>query len=560
MDPLSIATACVSLTAGVTNLTMRITVFVSEVKGARKDMDAVAREITSLHLCLGALKDDGTRAEALFSESMRKNIHEIILNCDIIVQQINDVLIKLSSGRLGRRIQWSLIERDQMNALRSSLESNKTALEVALTVGTISMLTKQKRHLVSQQTEITDLVIKTTAIDITTRQIHARVGVLQDIKQDTGHIKDLAVQIAELRAQLNILGTTGSGSSRKLQDFIDHTKAHAESLLDPFVPLFEQSLQVEVSPRDAVQRADALTDSNNLKSNIDAIMDWADRQTRPDIAPGALLDARTQTVAQGQQHNTLEATANGSCSSCGRPYGEQTRSGIAVSHITSLSSEAKRTVDIIVIDDSAENGSTSFHVSVSLSDTVGHIKTQMERHLLRQLGPQDVLVCGWLEETMALNPILTLEQTPLRHGSYVTLNKCERGSTIVNIRRRLTSRYTSNFIYHVPLGATVDDLRKFVASQRIKLPEMVQYWVQQNTNLESRPSEFRCTEGSTFTIYWVSPMRRASMPPDIAVAMLESWWKYDWDEDLGWKRCRHWEVKDPSERQKQKEEFSFLRA
>jgi len=58
MDPISIAGCCVSLAAGVSNLTMKVTLFALEVRSAKKDMDAVARELASLEICLMALEHD----------------------------------------------------------------------------------------------------------------------------------------------------------------------------------------------------------------------------------------------------------------------------------------------------------------------------------------------------------------------------------------------------------------------------------------------------------------------------------------------------------------------
>jgi hypothetical protein len=89
-------------------------------------MDAVQRELASLSLCLEALRIDCSSRLVDFPEAIRGNLTQALINCDVITQQINELLNKLSSGRLGRRIQWSFNSRDDMAKLRSSLEAHKS--------------------------------------------------------------------------------------------------------------------------------------------------------------------------------------------------------------------------------------------------------------------------------------------------------------------------------------------------------------------------------------------------------------------------------------------------
>jgi hypothetical protein len=48
MDPFSITVGCVGLTGGIANLSSHIAQFVSEVRSARKDMEAVSSALSSL--------------------------------------------------------------------------------------------------------------------------------------------------------------------------------------------------------------------------------------------------------------------------------------------------------------------------------------------------------------------------------------------------------------------------------------------------------------------------------------------------------------------------------
>lgn len=135
MDPLSITSACSSLLIGVTKLSVQITNFVSSVRGARRDIDAVSRELTSLALCLETLRNESATAE--FPDDFRGNLLSVLGNCDAVVKEIADVLVRLQRSVSAGRMQWSMSGRDEVNRLRSSLESHKSALEIALDLMTL---------------------------------------------------------------------------------------------------------------------------------------------------------------------------------------------------------------------------------------------------------------------------------------------------------------------------------------------------------------------------------------------------------------------------------------
>lgn len=105
MDPFSITTNCVGLAAEATNLLMRISVFVSEVRNARNGMDAVMRELVSLQLCLGVLRDDEQQRHVAYPENMKHQINTILVNIELVFDDMRQLLSNLSAGRLGRRIQ-----------------------------------------------------------------------------------------------------------------------------------------------------------------------------------------------------------------------------------------------------------------------------------------------------------------------------------------------------------------------------------------------------------------------------------------------------------------------
>jgi hypothetical protein len=58
---LAITIACASLISGIVTLSQQIATFVSSVRNARKDMDAVSRELSFLKLSLEALGGNSSK-------------------------------------------------------------------------------------------------------------------------------------------------------------------------------------------------------------------------------------------------------------------------------------------------------------------------------------------------------------------------------------------------------------------------------------------------------------------------------------------------------------------
>ncbi|KAJ9661665.1 hypothetical protein H2198_001841 [Neophaeococcomyces mojaviensis] len=230
MDPISIACGAVSLTAGISTLLMRISLFVTEVRSARKDMDAVTRELMSLQLCLEALRDDEQQRHIAYPQDMRNSINNILVNIELVFDEMRKLLVKLSSCRMNRRVQWALLEQQEMNKLRSSLEANKMALEVALTVNTISMLASQRKHMIAQNENIVTLIQQTDNIEATTGRIDNKLNVLGDIQRDTAKIDNIGLELINLRDQLTNL-TKQSNGQQVLKLFITQSRSCTQSLV-----------------------------------------------------------------------------------------------------------------------------------------------------------------------------------------------------------------------------------------------------------------------------------------------------------------------------------------
>jgi hypothetical protein len=127
---LAVAVACASLTSSIITLSKQIVTFASDFRDARKDMEAVSRELSSLTLCLKSLHDDSSKFQ--LPVSLQQNLVGVLRNCDDVTKEMRELLQMLSSENLGRRVQWSIGARDEMNKLRSRLEAHKSAIDIAL--------------------------------------------------------------------------------------------------------------------------------------------------------------------------------------------------------------------------------------------------------------------------------------------------------------------------------------------------------------------------------------------------------------------------------------------
>ena len=129
---LGVAHTCVSVLSTVTTLSIQIHSFVSQVRDARKDMDAVSRELSSLSFCLKTLQDDCENGKVAYPEILQQTLVGVLQNCEKVLTEMQELLRKMSSGNIGRRVQWSLTGRDDMMKLKSGLEAHKATIDIAL--------------------------------------------------------------------------------------------------------------------------------------------------------------------------------------------------------------------------------------------------------------------------------------------------------------------------------------------------------------------------------------------------------------------------------------------
>jgi len=229
MDPVSIAAGSASLAASAITLGRNITSFISDVRNARKDMDAIMRELMSLRLCIVAIGDDDENGHMSFTAEMREQIRKILVNIEFVFNEINAILRRLSSGRLGRRVQWTVSERDTMSKWRSSLEANKAALDIALTTNTISMLAQQWTSLDKQGNDLKTVLEQTHAISLTTTTISNKLDALTVAQRDISNLSSITEEMTNLRQQMSGLSKE---NQQKIQVFMNQSEACMQSMLD----------------------------------------------------------------------------------------------------------------------------------------------------------------------------------------------------------------------------------------------------------------------------------------------------------------------------------------
>lgn len=136
-DPLTIVGTCFSLIASIGKLSTEIYSFVSRVREAHRDLDAVLKELSSLGLCLETLRNDAMVTSKRVPPPLEHRVVLVLVNTAEVVQDMNDMLDTLSSDKFGNKMRWAIYGQADMNKLRSRLESHKASLEITLALLTL---------------------------------------------------------------------------------------------------------------------------------------------------------------------------------------------------------------------------------------------------------------------------------------------------------------------------------------------------------------------------------------------------------------------------------------
>jgi hypothetical protein len=133
MDPLSISTGCISLISAITKISVEVTSFVRSVRAARRDLDAISRELLSLKTLLELLADDASQnSNNAFLLTLQTQVAGIVSNCTLVLEEIGHVLKKHEGTKFTKAAHWAMSGSQDVQKLRLSLEAHKSALEIAL--------------------------------------------------------------------------------------------------------------------------------------------------------------------------------------------------------------------------------------------------------------------------------------------------------------------------------------------------------------------------------------------------------------------------------------------
>ena len=132
MDPLTIVTAAVSLTAGIAKASFAVSEFLRDAHDASRDLDSVCKELQALAAVVDPLTRSLTRARgaSVLPDDLITQIGETLEGCDAVVDQIAANVRKYQRDKVWNKAKWALFGQGDMQKLRESLEAYKMALSL----------------------------------------------------------------------------------------------------------------------------------------------------------------------------------------------------------------------------------------------------------------------------------------------------------------------------------------------------------------------------------------------------------------------------------------------
>jgi hypothetical protein len=138
MDPLSIATGCITLITVAASCTRCITEFAVNCRDARHDLAAMSRDLSDLDMTLHILKDDTeSNGSNQLPENLRQRICAIMDNCNTVLVELKTLIEKYDSAGIQRTTRWALSGRKDAEKIRSSLQAHKGALGLVVEATTL---------------------------------------------------------------------------------------------------------------------------------------------------------------------------------------------------------------------------------------------------------------------------------------------------------------------------------------------------------------------------------------------------------------------------------------
>jgi hypothetical protein len=131
MDIANVSSACVSALAGVAHLSNQISIFTVSVRDARRDTDAVSREVASLSLYLEAIRDDSMIIT--YTESISEDLLAVLRNSESATYSMATFVEQCSA----RETQWDANDVENMARLLRYIEWQTCSLKIALNMNSL---------------------------------------------------------------------------------------------------------------------------------------------------------------------------------------------------------------------------------------------------------------------------------------------------------------------------------------------------------------------------------------------------------------------------------------
>lgn len=240
-DPLSITLGCVSLIGVVSKFSIKITLFAREAHEALNDMAALRQELSTFSFSLDVLPYLCDAGKAPYPEELKRKLVGLMGVCAGIINGIEDLLDKMSSGSLARSVQCAAYGQKDMEKLRSNLKGYVLAVDCVM--HTVNQYEASQNSL-SLYSFDGDRSVLIESIKQDTEQIKRDTSAIRDdtklvpgIKEDTFQIKDVLVRI---QAQL-----LQSSENYMLFRFLNENASYAESVInDSIVDKYDEEQEL----------------------------------------------------------------------------------------------------------------------------------------------------------------------------------------------------------------------------------------------------------------------------------------------------------------------------
>ncbi|KAI1421346.1 hypothetical protein F5Y12DRAFT_768317 [Xylaria sp. FL1777] len=176
--------------------------FTRGCKEARSDLTKITQELSELALILELIRDSNDAAPETLPEALQVQVKAMLESCVNLVGDIEKVIVSCS-GRAGV-LRWTLVEKENVKAIKTSLEATKSGLSLALDAANLSLAKDIKNN--------TDAIQGDTA----------------ELKRDTEEILE---GIRRLRLQLPRHGSLDEERIR-LEAWLDSLTQYAETIAD----------------------------------------------------------------------------------------------------------------------------------------------------------------------------------------------------------------------------------------------------------------------------------------------------------------------------------------